>query len=258
MSVRLTESCNTSSDCVVNESYARPILLQNTSNTMHSLGNILVLVIALTPMQQLQGQSDCGGECINTNLAMVLNVPANSTAQAVGTGWGTVVGIGRNFNRHQAIIGEFLWNRVYSSDGALQPLQAASQSSSLSGNADLYSITGNYRFELRGRLLGTYLIGGGGWYLRNTNLSRAVTAGPGTICTPAWLWWGFTCTSGTVTASQTVESSNSSALGANAGLGFTVRVGGDPYRLYTEGRYHYAPTKNINTQFITIAFGIRY
>ncbi len=128
----------------------------------------------------------------------------------------------------------------------------------LSGNADIFTITGNYRYELRGRLLGTYLIGGGGWYLRNTNLSKAVTVGPGTICTTAWLWWGFTCTSGTVTASQTVASSNSSALGANAGMGLTVRVGEAPYRLYTEARYNYAPTKNISTQFITVAVGIRY
>jgi hypothetical protein len=151
-----------------------------------------------------------------------------------------------------------MWNRVYPSNGSLQPLQTALQSSNLSGNTDLFTLTGNYRFELRGRLIGTYLIGGGGWYLRNTNLSRTVTAGTGTICTPAWLWWGFTCTSGTVTAGQTLASSNSSALGANAGIGFTVRVGEAPYRLYTEARFHYAPTKNIDTQFIAATLGIRY
>lgn len=224
-----------------------------------NLRNIMILMIALTPLQLLHAQDDCEDECkSNGNFAMVLNVPVNSTAEVVSTGWGTVAGIGYNFNRRQAVIGEFLWNRVYASSGQLRPLQAALQSSDLSGNTDIFTITGNYRYELRGRLLGTYLIGGGGWYLRNTNLSKAVTVGPGTICTTAWLWWGFTCTSGTVTASQTVASSNSSALGANAGMGLTVRVGEAPYRLYTEARYNYAPTKNINTQFITIAVGIRY
>jgi hypothetical protein len=224
-----------------------------------NLRTIMILMIALTSVQLLHAQDDCSDECkLNDNVAMVVNVPVNSTAQVVGTGWGTVVGIGYNFNQRQAVIGEFLWNRVYASSGRLQPLQAALQSTDLSGNADIFAITGNYRYELRGRLLGTYLIGGGGWYLRNTNLSKAVTVGPGTICATAWLWWGFTCTSGTVTASQTVASSNSSALGANAGMGLTVRVGEAPYRLYSEARYNYAPTKNINTQFITVAVGIRF
>ena len=174
-----------------------------------NLRNIVILMIALTPLQLLHAQDDCEDECkVNTNLAMIINVPVNSTAQVVGTGWGTVAGIGYNFNRHQALIGEFLWNRVYASSGQLRPLQAALQSNDLSGNADIFTITGNYRYELRGRLLGTYLIGGGGWYLRDTNLSKAVTVSPGTICTTAWLWWGFTCTSGTVTTSQPVASSN--------------------------------------------------
>jgi hypothetical protein len=222
-----------------------------------NLKNIMILMIALTPLQLLHAQ-DCDEECkVNDNVAMVLNVPVNSTAEVVNLGWGAVGGIGYNFNQHQAVIGEFLWNRVYASSGQLQPLQAALQSTGLSGNADIFAVTGNYRYELRGRLLGTYLIGGGGWYLRHTNLSKAVTVGPGTICTPVWLWWGFTCTSGTVTASRSA-SSNSNVLGANAGMGLTVRVGEAPYRLYTEARYNYAPTRNINTQFITVAVGIRY
>jgi hypothetical protein len=224
-----------------------------------NLKNIMILMVALTPLQLLHAQDNCGDECrLNDNVAMILNVPVNSTAEVVSTGWGMVGGIGHNFSPRQAVIGEFLWNRVYPSSGSLQPLQTASHSTALSGNADIFTVTGNYRYELRGRLLGAYLIGGGGWYLRNTTLSKAITVGPGTICTTAWLWWGFTCTAGTVTASQTVASSNSNAVGANAGMGLTVRVGEAPYRLYTEARYNYAPTRNINTQFITLAVGIRY
>jgi hypothetical protein len=224
-----------------------------------NLRNIMILMIALTPLQLLYAQDNCGDECrLNDNVAMILNVPVNSTAEVVSIGWGLVGGIGYNFNPRQAVIGEFLWNRVNASSGSLQPLQTALHSTDLDGDANIFTITGNYRYELRGRLLGTYLIGGGGWYLRHTDLSKAITVGPGTICTTAWLWWGFTCTSGTVTASQTVASSNSNALGANAGMGLTVRVGEAPYRLYTEARYNYAPTRNISTQFITVAVGIRY
>ncbi len=219
---------------------------------------MLLIMIALVPLQPLFAQ-DCDEECkVNTNVAMDVNVPISSTAQVAGIGWGAVAGIGYNFNQHNSVIGEFMWNRLYPSNGSLRPLQTALPSSTLSGNSDVFSLTGNYRFELRGRLLGTYLIGGGGWYLRHTDLSRTVTAGSGIICTPAWLWWGFTCSSGIVTAGQIVASSNSNVLGANAGVGFTVRVGEAPYRLYTEARFHYAPTKNVNTEFIAATVGIRY
>jgi hypothetical protein len=73
------------------------------------LRNIIVLAIALTPPQPLHAQDDCGDECrINSNLAMVVNVPVNPTAQVVGTGWGLVGGAGYNFDKRNAVIGEFM------------------------------------------------------------------------------------------------------------------------------------------------------
>jgi len=222
--------------------------------------NIIVLALALVPLQLLHAQDDCAGSCkINSNLAMVLNVPVSSTAQVQGTGWGATGGVGYNINPRNAVIGEFLWNRMYPSGWVLQPLQAtSSQLGSLDGNSNLYALTGNYRYEFQGRLFGIYLIGGGGWYYRKNWLSRGITAGPGTVCTPAWLWWGFSCTSGMVTANQTRATTGTSAWGMNAGVGLTVRVGEGPYRLYTEARYHYAPTKDVTTQFIAVTVGIRY
>jgi hypothetical protein len=218
-----------------------------------------LLASLILPVQLLRAQDDCGDECkLNTNLAMVLNAPVHPTSQVLGMGWGIVGGAGYNFNRRHAIIGEFMWNRAYASSGALQPFQTALQSRDISGNTDFYALTGNYRFELRGHLTGVYLIGGGGWYYRNTWISKEVAASIGTVCSPSWLWWGYTCTSGTVTANQTHRISSSNSLGGNAGVGLTVRVGEAPYRFYTEARYHYAPTKNISTQFIAVTVGIRF
>jgi hypothetical protein len=218
--------------------------------------NVIALAIALTPLQALRAQDDCGGHCkINSNLGMVVSVPVSQTAQVVGIGWGIVAGAGYNFDLRQAIVGEFMWNR--DSANSLQPLQAALQSN-LSGYSDLFSLTGNYRFERHGRLFGTYLIGGGGWYFRNTYLSKAVTAGPGTVCTLPWLWSGFTCVSGTVPAGQTHAGASTNSFGVNVGGGFTIRVSEAPYRFYSEGRYHYAPTGNVNTQFVAVTVGIRY
>ena len=221
--------------------------------------NIILLAIALVPVQLLQAQDDCGDDCkLNTNLAMIISMPVNPSAQVVGTGWGIVGGAGYNFNQRNAVVGEFMWTRVYPSGGALQPLQTALQSKDLDGNTDLYALTGNYRFELRGRLLGAYLIGGGGWYYRNTWLSKEVSSGSGNICTPVWRWFGYTCASGVVNPNQPPVISTSNAFGANGGIGFTARVGEAPYRFYAEARYHYAPTRNMSTQLIVVTLGIRY
>ena len=221
--------------------------------------NISLLVMPLALASVLYAQDECGDECkANTNIAMVISSPVSSSAQVVGTGWGIVGGAGYNFNRRNAIVSEFMWNRVFPSRDALQPLQTALQTTDLRGNTDLYALTANYRFELRGRTLGTYLIGGGGWYFRNTWLSKEVPSGTGNICTPAWRWFGYSCTSGLVNPNQPPVISSSNSLGANAGIGVTARVGEAPYRFYAEARYHYAPTGNISTHFIAISLGIRY
>jgi Outer membrane protein beta-barrel domain len=167
-------------------------------------------------------------------------------------------GAGYNFTRRHAVVGEVMWNWLYPTDGVLQPIRQALQSPDINGHGNLVALTANYRFELRGRVLGAYFIGGGGWYHRNASLSRQIPAGTNISCTPAFLWWGFDCTSGTTTTNLTLASSSSNALGVNGGIGFTVRVGDAPYRFYVESRYHYAPTKNINTQIVVISVGIRY
>ncbi len=223
---------------------------------------LLGIALALSSTQPLWAQleSPCEDHCkINTNLAGIVNVPLNPTAALVTVGWGGVAGVGYNFNKRHAIIGEFMWNRVYPEANSLQLLRTVLENSNLNAYTDFYVLTGNYRFELRGQFFGAYFIGGGGMYVRYTHLSQSVTvAGFGTPCTQTWLWWGFSCGGGIVSASQTLASRTSSALGGNAGGGMTFRVGGAPYRIYAEARYHYAPTRNINTQFVTVAVGMRY
>jgi hypothetical protein len=229
--------------------------------------NIILLGIAVTALiswpvsahAQMYGE-DCGDHCsINSNLAVVIHVPLNPTSQVVSTGWGGVAGVGYNFNKQNAFIGEIMWNRVYPAGDTLQPLRSALEIGNLNAATDIFALTGNYRLELRGRFFGAYLIGGGGLYVRYSHLSRTVSIfTTATPCTQAWLWWGFNCTGGFVTASQTLASDTSSVLGGNAGGGMTFRVGDAPYRVYTEARYHYVPTKHINTEFIAVSIGLRF
>jgi len=195
----------------------------------------------------------------SVHLGTPLVIPFNPTARAVHLGFGVVVGAGYNFTRQHGLVGEFLWNTLLPTNEALAKVRAAVNDPKVDASARVMALTGNYRYELRGRRLGAYFMGGGGLYYRHTDLSKTVTTGSNIECTPLWLWWGFTCSSGTVTSNQTLASWASSAGGVNGGIGFTARVGAEaPYRVYLESRYHYAPNRQINLQLIEISFGIRY
>lgn len=226
---------------------------------MKRASGILLMGFILAATGMLVAQEDAEeNPKLNTNLGLPISVPLNPIGRFAGTGIGLVYGAGYNFNRRNAVTAEFLYDWLNPGGGAFTPIRAALQKNDISGHSDLYSLTANYRFELRGKSLGMYFIAGGGLYIRRSKLSKVVQNGTTTSCTSAWLYWGYTCTSGIVTVDQALASASSSTLGANGGIGFTVRVGDAPYRMYVETRYHYAPTRNINTQLVMATFGIRY
>src|SRR5215470_10494700 len=221
---------------------------------------ILLLFVSCSTVARGQAEEGEFGEDskLNTNLAMNLSVPLNPIARFANFGWGTTLGAGYNISPRNAFVGEFMWNRIYPSSSALAPLRLALQSRDLSGHSNLIAITGNYRFEMRGKTFGAYFIAGGGFYYRNTSLSRQVVTGTTTACTREWLFWGFSCTNGTVSSDQTLASSASGTFGGNGGMGITIKVSEPRYRFYIEARYHYAPTTPVNTQLIPITLGVRF
>lgn len=194
---------------------------------------------------------------VSSHFGAIGSFPIHPMGTYTNIGWGLLGGVGYNFSDEHSAVGEFMWTRFSASDAVLQPLQQAS-GQNFSGHSNLYVVTGIYRYERRWQRFGTYILGGGGLYYRTTNPSVVVHSGSNTRCTQAWLWWGFKCSSGMVVPDQQLGSTGSNAFGGNVGIGFTARVAEEPYRLYVETRYHYAPTKNISTQLVTIGVGIRY
>jgi len=221
------------------------------------LGFTFIVVACCLVFSQEEGDDNPRG---NTNLGFPISAHLNPMAPITNFGMGLTAGAGYNFTRKHAAVGEFMWSHLFLSSTALNPIRLALQDPSVDGSGNLYALTANYRFELRGKTLGVYFIGGGGLYHRSASLSHKVTTSSTNVtCEPTWEWWGFSCTKGTVTASQTILRSSVSSLGVNAGIGFTARVGEEaPYRVYVESRYHYAPTSGISTQMVDITFGIRY
>ena len=193
-----------------------------------------------------------------TSLGIPLSAPLVPTSNHVGFAWGISAGAGYNFDRHHALIWEFMWNALYPTSGALEPIRVALATANVSGHGNLFAFTGNYRLELRGRSLGTYFIGGPGLYYRTAALSRPIPPGTTITCDPIWVWWGYNCAAGLVITNLTEVHRNAGAPGFNAGIGFTARVGEAPYRMYVETRYHFAPTGAISTKLIAFTVGIRY
>lgn len=195
---------------------------------------------------------------LNSNAAFIVAPPVNQTANYASVGWGLVYGAGVNFSGHHSVVGEVMWNSLPPSANALDPIRSATQNPALRGRGNLVGLTGNYRLKFEGRTYGIYFIGGGGLYYRNANLSQPVSVGNSVSCTPAWLWWGFNCSSGIVSSNQSIRSFNSTVLGGNVGAGITIRIPDSGYMFYIESRYHYAPTKGVHTQLIPIAIGVRF
>src|SRR4029077_5346124 len=119
------------------------------------------LSLALLVCSTLHAQDDYSDK-INSNLGAAVSFPLSPTSKFVNTSWGLSVGTGYNFSPHHSVIGEFMWSALYPSGSSLQPIRVALNDNTIDGHSNLYTLTGNYRYEWQGKLLGAYFIGGGG------------------------------------------------------------------------------------------------
>jgi hypothetical protein len=217
-----------------------------------------ITIMAALCTRVLEAQDSETWSKLNTNLGMGMTVPLNPTAGLVGSSVDVVIGAGYNFNRHHSFVGQFMWAGLPFNNDAFLPIVIAAKTRNISSSSNLFTVTANYRYQLQGRTFGMYWIGGGGLYYRRASLSREVPVGTGTVCGAYWTYWGYGCVNGIVTDDQTLISAGSSAFGGNGGMGFNVRINNEGYKFYVESRYHYAPTKNISTQLITITLGFSW
>ena len=193
---------------------------------------------------------------LNLHLGGGIGVPLNPTARFAGVSGNFQMGAGYNLNKHNSIVGEFMWHALPPNRNSLLPLVKPGLQS-IHASDNLYALTTNYMFHTEGNRFGYYLIGGGGWYYRHAQLKN-YTVAPGTVCAPAWDWWGYICRAGFVPSDNVLATRGVSSGGVNAGVGFTVRVTDWGLKLYMESRYHYAPSGHISTQVVPVTFGIRW
>jgi hypothetical protein len=223
----------------------------------HAAWSLISILIWVAPVQAQSAESNSFSR-LNSNAALMVSAPLSSMGTYTTIAWGFEYGAGYNFSRHHSVVGEIMWNSLYPTSAALAPIRAALQTNDVHGHGNLVALTANYRLQFEGKTFGTYFIAGAGLYYRNANLSQLVAAGNSISCDPAWLWWGFSCESGTVTGHQTLGSSSTTAPGGNIGVGFTVKIPDSRYKFYIETRYHYAASQGVPTRILPIGLGVRF
>src|SRR5262249_32659837 len=189
------------------------------------LGSAITCIVFLACTVDAQFNESQPFSRLTSNAGLSVSVPVSTAANYITPGWGFVYGAGYNISKRHALFGEVGWYQMYATDKALEPIRASTQNSAVDGRGNLVILTANYRIMFEGHALGLYILGGGGMYYRDASLSQRVTTGISSIsCNQAWLWWGFTCSSGVVTHNQTLSHTSSVAPGGNVGIGITVRI----------------------------------
>ncbi len=201
----------------------------------------------------LQAQ-DSELQLLNFNVGGGLTVPLNPTGRYLGVNGNAGSGVGANFNKHNSIEGDFMWSGL---SPALNLVQAIDRPT---GSVNLFSVTGNYRFHIDSLAespFGIYIIGGGGWYYRHTDINKNYVVPPLAVCQPIYNWWGFACDGGGF-VQTTIASHGTSAGGLDVGAGFTIKLPSPGWKFFVESRYTYAWSNFIPTTLVPVTFGFRF
>lgn len=208
----------------------------------------------------------------NLHIGGGVGVPLSRTSNFAGTSGTFQIGAGPNVGPHSSIVGEFMWQGLPPTRNTLLPIvnalcatsvvtsTAACSLGAITGSNNVYALTANYMYHWDGRRYGGYVIGGGGWYYRHAKLYN-VTVAPGTVCEPAWEWWGYACQNGLVPTDNVLATRGVSSGGVNGGVGITIRLGpGDSnVKYYIEARYHYSPQGGqVPTEIVPVTMGLRW
>jgi hypothetical protein len=169
--------------------------------------------------------------------------PTSVVGQArdqLSSGWNFSVGTGYNFTPRLGLVFEFMDSSLGVTDSVLQRNQA------LDGDARVWSVTLNpiWRFRIGGPF-GGYLIGGGGFYEKQTRLTEPVE-----VFVPTF--HGGFLTEGLADVHQ-----NDDTGGLNVGAGITWNMGWGT-KFFVEARYHHLFTSGGGTDLIPVTFGFRW
>jgi hypothetical protein len=196
---------------------------------------------------------------ITWNFGGSVLVPVSSSSDVSDVGGGLAVGL--TFNAHKKAGIQLEYGANWSSLKNNSPrLNAAG----IQGHGFLQYFNANVVVHPgHADRVGFYLIGGGGLYYRNIDVTRIEGTAVVPYCDP-FLYY---CSATPVSVQSVLGSRSSWDWGVDGGAGLTFAVS-PPLRLYVEARYHYiwGPTftgangqrQTANGQYIPVTFGIQF
>jgi hypothetical protein len=225
---------------------------------------ILMLALLSASSGTFSVVSAQGQDKFNFHVGGGIGTPRRSTAEFAGISGAFQVGAGPNLNQHSSLVGEFMWHGLPPNNNALRrvanPLvsPALVLADNFEATSNLYALTANYRYHREGKMYGFYVMGGGGWYYRHSELKNYHVA-PGTVCEPVWDWWGYVCQGGFVSTENVLVAKGVAAAGVNGGGGIVIKLRNTDVKWYMEVRYHYSPQGNQNdTHLLPVTFGFQW
>ena len=167
--------------------------------------------------------------------------------------WNFALGTTYNVNEKLGFELEYMNNHLGIERGVLDHY-AAIIGAPTHGNVDVWGLTLNptWKFNL-GRRAGAYLIGGGGYYHVNAQITTPGAVYQPPYCDPWWGCWG----GGIVPADFIVAEHKDDTGGVNFGGGFTWKFSPD-VEFYIESRYHYILTHGAVLQLLPLTAGLRF
>lgn len=202
-----------------------------------------------------------------------MTVPTGNTAKYYTPSWTIGAGAGINFNRMFGILGEFHYDHMGLTGGAInyeynnvlaviqQQGYSADDLDGFDANAHVISLTVNpiINFSDPRSKVGAYVTGGGGWYRKSTNFTLPTAQ---TGCNYYYCQTFYT--------TYDLDSYSASTFGWNVGFGLTYKLSEfSSERLFVDARYHWAPIKDNkgadffpynarHTGYIPVTVGIRF
>jgi opacity protein-like surface antigen len=170
------------------------------------------------------------------------------------SGWNFALGTEYNFTEKAGVRLEYQNNHLGVESGILNDYSARLGGTATDGNANVWSVTLNptWRFAIN-RVVGAYLIGGGGYYHVKAQVTTPGLAYMPGYCDPFWGCWP----GGVVPADFIVAEHKDDTGGVNAGFGIRLNLRSG-VQFYMESRYHYVLLHGPDLQLFPFTAGFRF
>jgi opacity protein-like surface antigen len=174
---------------------------------------------------------------VDVNFGFGWMFPSTDFKKSFDTGWNGAFGLTFNVSEHVGLQAEYIYSRMDGPDKTISvtatPVAAAATNGVIQSNHQMHVGSFNlvYRSHSHDRLVGGYVLGGGGIYHRKVQLTSP-SVGFATVCDPFW----YVCYPTAVSVDQILGDRSSNDPGVDFGGGVTF---GSGVKFFVEARYHY-------------------